>query len=402
MIKEQITNLFIGRPRSERRLRRFEKMVHPETKFKHDKIIKWAEKLTDKQFSEEEFLNSKDTIVVEGYKLRKKVLTEFKDKYKNLDLRILIHYPGDNVSVAGKSLFTNLSVGLNHLGVKTELMPWNADTRFYLEKFKPNIFMTSDDKCYLDDINWSEVEKYKKTDTLKLGLTASAGEHSNRPIEVRLEFAKKNNVDFYFCYWDEDYVKNTKGYERYFEKGYKIFSVEFGANILEYFPLPNVKKDLDYVFLASTNRKKRPRYHEYMAEIFKKFYGFYDGPGWSITNKETDFKRDKFIYARSKIGLNLHVDNQLESSNELNERTYMLAACGVTQLIDNPMLLPKKFSDDALFSAKDSKEYIELFDYILKNPQIAQKRALKALQEVLKNLTSFHSAEKFIKNLLTL
>jgi len=402
MILEPFRNLFIGRPKSDRRLKRFEVLVDERTKKNHDKIVKWAENVLVKPIDEENYLQSNSIIVRRGYELRKKTLNKFKNKYENSGLRILIHYPGDDVSVAGRSLFTNLAKGLTYIGVTTKLMLWNSDTKKCLDDFKPNVFLTSDDQCYLDRIDWDELKDFRYLNDLKIGLTASAGEHSNRSIETRLAFGRDQEIDFYYCYWDRDYVKNTKGYNSYFNEGYKIFSVELGANILNYYPIPNIKKDLDYIFLGSTNRKKRPEYHNYFTQIFKNYYGFYGGPGWKISKENVNFKRDKFLYSRSKVGLNLHVDNQLKTSNELNERAYMLAACGIPQLIDNPKILGEKFSKDSMFIAKNPKEYYQLFNEIINNSKLAQERALKALEEVYSRHTSFHRSERFLNDLLSL
>ena len=107
----------------------------------------------------------------------------------------------------------------------------------------------------------------------------------------------------------------------------------------------------------------------------------------------------KFLYARGKIGINLHIDDSIAWASELNERTYILAACGIPQLVDNAKLLPKRFCDTSLFCAQNPKEYIELFEYMLHNPEECQKRALLALDEVYAKHTTFHRAEDFILQL---
>ena len=108
------------------------------------------------------------------------------------------------------------------------------------------------------------------------------------------------------------------------------------------------------------------------------------------------------ISAKTKVGLNLHLDYQINTINQLNERTYMLAACGVPQLIDNPATLSKHFSEGCFFVANNPKEYALLFEKILTDPQEAQKRALKAQREVFANHTTFHRMDSFVRELLKL
>ena len=74
----------------------------------------------------------------------------------------------------------------------------------------------------------------------------------------------------------------------------------------------------------------------------------------------------------------------------------MLAACGIPQLTDKPKLLLKKFSADSMFVADDPAQYFELFEYILANPEEADKRALKSQKQVFTFHTTFHRAKKFI------
>lgn len=158
---------------------------------------------------------------------------------------------------------------------------------------------------------------------------------------------------------------------------------------------------MSYSFLGSNNWDKVSRYHKYFHDIFKNESGFIDGPGWPwCRDFQFNAKRDKYIYARTSVGINLHIEEQIKWPNELNERTYMLAACGVPQLIDNPGLLKYRFPADNLFVANNEKEYRALFSEIIHNPAEAKKRALKALNTVYKKHTTFHRLEKFILNLV--
>ncbi len=180
----------------------------------------------------------------------------------------------------------------------------------------------------------------------------------------------------------------------------KVFSIEFGANPLIHYPVPETDRDLNYVFLASVNPAKWPRYFAYLTRIFSKYPGFLDGPGWSFVGKRVvPLKRDRYLYARARVGLNLHADEQIDWANELNERTYILAACGVPQLVDNPALLSARLNKDGLFVADTPDEYTALFDFILHNPDQAAARALIAQRQVFTEHTWFHRAERFVLEL---
>ena len=386
-------------------LNHFDNKVNKATWEQYEKIMIWAKKCKEDSKiieSKEAYESSENPIVQQGYNLLKKVKDEFKEKYKYLNnLKILIHVPSCEISPAGFSLFNNLIQSFNYLGIQTKALNWEEDIEDYFEEFKPVVFLTSDDGPYLDRINWKSVLNYKSKNNLKLGLTASLMYWGNATLNDRLKWAKENKVDFYYSFEDKDYLLERKEYEPYFANDYQIFTIPFGANPLIYYPIPNIKKDLDYVFITSKTLDKWQRF-SYIEKIVSKNSGFIGGTNWKICgpNYKFDPEINRFIYARAKVGLNLHIDLQIQWANELNERTYTLAACGVPQLIDHPKLLYKEFDKDCFFVGDSPKEYEELFYFILNNEDEALKRTLKAQKIVFNNYTTFHRSEKFIKEII--
>lgn len=379
------------------RFRIFENKISKETWVRYNEILLWAESQTNiSELELEKIVSmSDDTIVKKGYSLRQKVLSEFYNKYSNDGMNILIHIPSKENSPGGYSLFTNLAESFKFIGIHTEVLFVGEDIKEKLNKFKANVFITSDSKGYLSTIDWEYVTRYKNENGLTVGLTASIEEYGNSPLIPRLEWAKKVGIDFYYSFRAPEYFENRTEYSPFFDYGYKIISVEFGANPLLYFPISN-DKDLNYIFLASSNGDKINRYIEWLADIFSSYSGFISGSGWRNANKWPSMNANKFLFSRAKVGINLHIDNQIEWASELNERTYTLAACGVPQLIDNPKLLSERFSSDAMFKVESSEEYLRMFEYMLKNPLECERRALIALEEVFGNYTTFHRADRFI------
>jgi spore maturation protein CgeB len=110
-------------------------------------------------------------------------------------------------------------------------------------------------------------------------------------------------------------------------------------------------------------------------------------------------ERDRYIYARAKVGLKVHLPEQIDWACELNERTYQLAACGVPQLIDHPMLLNTIFGSNSFFIAETPAQYDELFDELMRNPSLGLEKALYAQREVFASHTTFHRAKSLIDQL---
>lgn len=222
------------------------------------------------------------------------------------------------------------------------------------------------------------------------------------PLPGRLQWAAKHGVDFYYSFRAPAYFRERASYRPFFDAGYRILSVEFGANPLLYHPVPGVARDLDYVFLASSNYDKRPRYYEFLSGILKEYPGFINGPGWSHSLELARAEVHRFLYARARVGLNLHIPDSIDWPSELNERTYILAACGVPQLVDTAKLLPARFSANAFFIAGNPREYRRMFSEILASPAEGAMRAAVACRDVFSRHTTFHRAEALVLQLLEL
>ncbi len=373
--------------------RQFEARVHPSTWLNHDSILDWAIKFSDSDVHQEL------DMVRRGLSLRNSILNEYKDKYIHLNhLRILIHIPSKKNSPGGYSLFSNLKETIEYMGVMCEALGWDESFSYKAETFQPTIFLSSDNEIYRNKIDWLAVKQYKTRNKLLVGLTATV-EPGNNPLLKRLHWAKQRQIDFYYSFRSEEYLKARKDYAPYFEEGYKIHSVEFGANPLHYYPVGGCPKDLAYVFLASSNPDKQARYKEWLLPILSKHAGFLDGPGWSGMHRIADKSIHRYLYGRAKVGINLHINESIDWPSELNERTYILAACGVPQLVDNAKLIFKRFSKESIFHAPSPREYRDLFHYIMESPEEALSRSNLALEEVFARHTTFHRAESLIAKL---
>jgi len=166
-----------------------------------------------------------------------------------------------------------------------------------------------------------------------------------------------------------------------------------------YFPVDHVVKDLDYVFLASSNPDKQQRYYEYLPRVLHRYRGFIDGPGWTRATRTAPAPTHRYLYARAKVGINLHIPSSLQWLNELNERTYILAACGIPQVVDAPILLPNRFSADCFYVASSPEEYDDAFRRAITDPDGARRHARQALEEVYAAHTTYHRVDRFITDL---
>lgn len=391
----------INRFRSNLKFRYFEHKVHSKTWSHHAVVSSWARKMLEKE-SQPNLISgvASEDLFFRGKQLTAKVCTEFKDKYISTGLRILIHLPPNEWSPGGHSLFLNIGESLQYLGAKVEYINFYERIEEKIQNFQPNIFLSSDHDSYKAKVNWEFIKAYKSSKFLRIGLTASIEAYGNTPLLGRLSWAKDIGIDFYYSFRAPQYLTGRECYKPFYDYGYNIFSIEFGANPLQFFPVLVGKKDISFSFLASSNPDKHARYFAWLPEIINRYPGFIDGPGWHHIKSIAPRQIHRFLYARSKVGLNLHIDDSIDWACELNERTYILAACGIPQLIDNPKLISERFSAESMYLATSPSEYCELFHHILENEEEAQQKSKIALEEVFAKHTTFHRAAAFIENLI--
>ena len=140
--------------------------------------------------------------------------------------------------------------------------------------------------------------------------------------------ARTLGVDFIYSFHASEFVRTQ--YRPFTDRGFRVLSVEFGANPILFHPLPGgTERDLNFVYLASCNAEKWERETQYLSKVFHNHPGLILGPGWPRTTVSSLPPHQlRFLYARAKVGVNLHVPFQIAEPTELNERAYNLAACG--------------------------------------------------------------------------
>lgn len=374
--------------------------MNRETILHHDKVIRQAEDAL-KDFkvyeSDEAYASSDDPLIMQGFELKKIVSAKFRNYFLNQSkIRILVHIPSAEHSPAHYSIFNSFVDSCNFLGADCQKLGWDDDISDCLLTFKPNVFITSDYQSYIERIDWTAVQQYRLNNELRIGLTAALEEYGNSPLDERMNWAYLNKVDFYFTFRDEGYVKNKRGYEKFFNNHYPMLYLPFGVSIEHYYPVAGIARDIDYAIIAT----RKSEHATYMKSITHRYLGFIDGPGWRHTGAFTfNRNRDRYIYARARVGLNVHQTEQIRDASEVNERTHQLAACGVPQLCDHPKIINKFYSSDEIWVADTPAEYKKMFQDILSNPSKSREMALKAQYRAFNEHTTYHRASSFIINL---
>jgi len=317
--------------------------------------------------------NSREKLLIENWQLASQVVNKFRNIYKHLGKRVLLHVP-DNGAL--KYLMQSWQDILIHMGIKTETLAWHEDARSKFDTFDPDVFMTVNDDSYLARIDLECVHEWRQRNWLKLGLILSYDE----PAE---------NADFLITFH-----RQPENHPVLSTSELPLVSLPFAANPLQHFMRPG-RAIWDFFFVGTNSAFKQSETKAYLEPILQNYNGILAGVNWNRGLTEIPIKIAPLFYNFAKICPNYHVSRQIEEYNEVNERTFIIPACGGFQIVDNPKAITDCFTKDELVVAQNLQEYKEMFQYFLGHDEERTKYIQNSMRRVFKDHTLFHVLTRF-------
>lgn len=329
-------------------------------------------------------------IVDAGSKLRNNILEKHFEKYKSKNCNILILSPDNGV---WKYTFTSWKSVMEYMGIKVDIV-------FEINKIKTeqyDIFISICNKNYLEVVRQN---KNIEMITERVGILDKE-EFRTSENTINDDFVLDNLIstktfNILVSHYYENYISFI--FKTWIEKGLKVFSIPFGFNPLIHYP-EITEKEYDYFFVGTNSYRKVKETNEYLIPVINKFKGILRGNGWSSDIIDLSIDEVREYYNKAKINLNYHMDIQKQYENEINERTYIIAACGGFQLVDNPKLLRKLYSENEMAIANNGKEYLEKFSYFINKPKERQEIAYNSLIKTYSNNSSLFDRMDCLLNL---
>ncbi len=324
----------------------------------------------------------------QAYHIRQKKMEEQSRKHAFSSFAFIFHLPGAAFSMGAHSWFSSIMMGMQYQGIDVSSF-WHRDKQPRLMKDKINFIITGYSQTYIEQINWdylkSEREKGVKCVVL---FSIPLNQHSIQVMkDMQAAYDTFCSVQFY-TFHDHNFEPYDGFKADCKHHGFVVYHIPFAANPLFHFSSPVISEELDYVFLGSANFDKINRYNIFFNKLIHHYVGLIDGPGWPWSSKfQYASSIDKYIYAQSKIALNLHIDEQIREPRELNERTYILAACGITQVIDNPAILKNKMP--LLNATCSDTDYYSDFYRLLNSSERKAEDALRLIEYIYDQETVF-------------
>lgn len=331
----------------------------------------------------------KNEIYHEGQSLRKKIMSIYKDKYRDKEMNILIYSPDNG---AWKYDFMIWKDVFEFMGIKVTML-YEIDNKTLYKNF--DVFISIAEKSYINNIlNNPSVNNIP----YKIGLASKRMCTSDNNSTEDLYNLDLITNDFKFHFLISSFSEKSISFvfKEWIKKGVEIKSIPFGFNPLIHYP-ENVEETYDYFFVGTNSYLKIDETKRYLLPIISKYKGVLRGKNWGGSIPELNYKNVRQFYNRARININYHLKLQKQYENEINERTFIISACGGFQLVDNPKILSKYYTEKEIAIANDEKEYLKKFEYYLNKPMERHEMAYEALIKTYNNNCSiFHRLEKII------
>ena len=321
--------------------------------------------------------HSRENLLIENWRLATDVVNQFRGIYSHSEIRVLLHQPNNG---ALKYLMQSWQEVLTHMGIKTDVLQWNENTRDKFSAFQPDVFISVNETAYLEQIDLGCIEEWRKYNGMKYGLILSY----DRPA---------NNSDFQITFH-----RNPQKHSELSKTHLPLISLPFAANPLKHFMRPG-RAIWDYFFVGTNSDFKQKETDQFLSPILQNHNGILAGVNWNRGLSELSIDETPFFYSFAKICPNYHVARQIEEYNEVNERAFIIPACGGFQITDNPKAMKDCFSDNEMAVAHSSREYQEMFRHFLTHDEERTAFIQNGMRRVFHEHTLFHVLTRLAEHL---
>jgi hypothetical protein len=339
-----------------------------------------------------------EKILTSGKQLRDQSLQNYQQKHKSLHYRCLFQLPNAGVGILW---FQDLMQCLAHCGLAVESIKV-ADPTFYQkwETFQPDIFISMDSSSVLKSLDLDFIQTYKKRHGLIRLFTPINSCRFPKPglsreDSWRLELAKSGKtVDAYFSMMKESFFERFC--QDWHQVGFPYLCLPFGCNPFIHYPHCG-SKSYDYFMATCFGFERVQLTFQYLLPIFRAYKGLWAGPDWRFGLGPLSAPEMPKYYAQSKIVLNPLARFIIQYPAEITERAFTATACGAFQITEQTPITNEFFQADELTQARNSHDFLSLFEYYLLHAEERNAITLKGLYRVYSEHTYFHRIEKLLK-----
>ncbi len=314
---------------------------------------------------------SRQELMNENRSLRDQAFRDFANCYQACGQRILLHRPNNG---AIKYLFDSWAETFNIMGVQTSLLDWHDNTKEKFQSFQPTVFITVGDPAYIDKLDMKFIANYQQH-------------------ELRIGHITNLQDSYDLCDFLLTFHLNPAADKRFDRLEKPLISIPFGINPNQHYLRP-ARQVWDFFFVGTNSQLKTEQSGKLLMPVVNNYRGIIAGTGWSRGIGELSVSDSSLLYNFAKILPNFHLESQYERFDEVNERTFIIPACGGFELVDNPAAMKELFDASEMAVADSPQEYKEMFEHFLSNPDERLSYIQNGMRKVWGNYTLFHSLSK--------
>lgn len=344
-------------------------------------------------------------------------------------MRILYQIPHLSSIYAGRTIYNGYLHAFEDLG--HAFLPLTAadDQSNLLDRFRPDILITSLDSYHLKYLNIDLVRGYKKSGLKvfawipfwksplsKLRVNEATSVENDRGLRSIIE-SGFGDVFFNQC---ERGDPRMEGFEE--ATGYKHHTIPLAADKTMHFPEFSKRFKTDISYIGTYLPEKRDFIKKQVLPL-KKWYDLrLYGQDWtskdqlaswgqkigqyfniplleSLQKPKLRLEDERKIYASSLVAINIHEDYQKRFGGDCNERTFKIPACGGFEITDDVACIRKYFEEgEEIIIARDKNDWFDKIDFYIRNPD----KRLKIIEAGKKRVLRDHTYHSRVERLLEL
>lgn len=341
---------------------------------------------------------------------------------------IAYHIPHPNSLNAYRTIYNGFKNAFIDLGHEFYTFTADDDLENFLEKNKPDIFLTSTHFYYKKFLDFDILKKYRDRG-MKVFVKVdfwSSPINKGRINEAKslkddtetVQLIKNGIYGDIFYHVVEQGDKRMLGFEE--ETGYKYYTIPLAADRILLKGIFEEKFKSDISYIGTYLPQKKDIFNNYLFPLRGKYNVKIYGQDWTFLNKSMGFiqkigqyfnipvirslrksklklEDEGMIYKSSIVSVNIHENYQREFGGDCNERTFKIPLCDGFEITDDVACIRKYFKvGEEIIIAKDKKDWFDKIDYYLKNPEKRLEIINRGQSRVLKDHTYHNRVEQII------
>lgn len=334
-------------------------------------------------------------------------------------MRIAYHLPSTDSIYAYRTIYNGFKNAFTDLGHNFYTFTANDDLETFLDKYKPELFLTSTHYYYRRFLDFKILKKYidsgmkvlTKIDfwDSPMDKTRFNEAKSMKDDKEVVRLIKDGLYGDYFYHVVEQDDDRMRGFEK--TTGYSFYTIPLAADKIALDARFSKKFSADVSYIGTNLPDKREFFKKYVFPLKNKYDLKIYGQDWTLFDQtlgliqkfgqlynlnflkriqkpKLKLRDEALIYRSSKISINVHEKYQKEFGGDCNERTFKVPYCKGFEVVDNVACIQKYFvPDKEIVIGYSDADWLEKVEYYLENPSKRQSIIEAGFNRVLKDHT---------------